>query len=135
MENRYGMKWHKFLVNFSLWLTAISEILLGGVMLLMMTMDTPNRYRGENGLLIFAFVLLVLMVACGVYGIVVRFELARFKQNAPAHLLFVQIAESIVIALFMMIDEDVALTSIIPSIVWAFINRYYYSKRADLFVK
>jgi len=134
MENR-GMKWHKFLIYFSLWFGAVVNTLFGGGMLLMILTDPPYKYRGETGLLLMFALLSAGILLCGVWSVVIRFKLAKFKQGAPAQLFALIILVNVLSGLFLLLDEGVALTSVVPGIVMAFVNRYYYSKRADLFVE
>ncbi len=109
----YGMKWHKFLVNFSLWLGAILNFVMGAACMF-------------EGAPLYGIVL----ICAAAYSIYVRFQLANFKKNAYKHLLAVQL---IVVAadLFLMGAEISALVS---NIVACSVNYLYYKKRDELFV-
>ena len=114
MENNgFGMKWHKFLIYFYLWANAISNILFGVMAL------------GVLG---------VGMIATGIYAIITRYKLANYRRGARYHLVAVGVLSGLLSTLLVMVDMDGSITSVIPSIVWAAINNYYYKKRDSLFV-
>lgn len=127
----HGMKWHKFLVNFSLWLGAILNFLIAFIYLRFLGANHPGSYLySDTGLLLSG----LLAAVAGVYGIVTRFKLARFKTHAPAHLmayLALMLFCNIVIGIT---ESALSAQTIIPSIACIIINYYYYAKRADLFV-
>lgn len=137
MEKSRGMKWHKILIWFVLWIFAIVNVFFGGALLwLRFTTDAiPVRYFGKPALQAVVDVLAVIQLASGLYGVVVRFLLARCKRKAPLQLFVLQLAGTLAWALLLRIDMDVSLLSAIPGIALAFINRCYYRKRADRFVK
>ena len=109
----YGMKWHKFLVNFSLWAGAVLNLIMGFACL-------------AEGAPLYGLAL----IGAAAYSIYVRFQLAKFKKNAYKHLLAAQL---IVIAadLLLMGVEFPALAS---NIAACGVNYYYYNKRKALFV-
>ena len=109
----YGMKWHKFLVNFSLWLGAALNAALGVVFM-------------ADGVPFYGLVLLY----AAVYTIFVRFQLANFKVNAYKHLLFPQL----IVVFAELILAGVNIASIAPSIAACSVNYLYYNKRDSLFV-
>ncbi len=84
-----GMKWFKFLTNFMLFLTCILNLLSG---YLIFTGNqykeggydyTNLMYRTYDGLQTIDIIVGILLLVLGVYAIVVRFMLVRFKKIAP----------------------------------------------------
>ena len=107
------MKWHKFLVNFSLWASALLNVIVCTACLL----------NGHP-----AIALVVLGVAA--YNVYARFQLANFKVKAYHHLLALQL---IICATGILLSGlDVA--SIASSIAMCCVNYRYYKKRSELFV-
>lgn len=141
------MKWYKFIIWVQLFLSALS--LVGtGLMLL-----TGTHYGDAKGLvylvygglqavdIIFAIVFIALAVCC----IVVRMNLAKFKKGAPTQyliLLGANIAAQLVYALalaaitqinvFQAMDSS-AIVQIISSIVMIILSKIYFDKREHLF--
>lgn len=109
----YGLKWHNFLIYFSLWASALLNIALG---LTCMAEGDP----------LYGFVL----VCAAVYTIFVRFQLAAFKENARMHLLAAQLIVLVADLLLMGIDPS----SLASSVAGIGINYIYYKKREDMFV-
>ena len=141
------MKWYKFIIWVQLFLSALS--LVGtGLMLL-----TGAHYGDAKGLvylvygglqavdIIFAIVFVALAVCC----IIVRMNLAKFKKGAPTQyltLLGANIAAQLVYALalaaitqvnvFQAMDSS-AIVQIISSIVMIILSKIYFDKREHLF--
>ena len=142
------MKWHKFLIYFSLWAGALLSV-TNGIQLL-----TGSHYGGNADQIYSAFsglkavdtIFGIINIAIAIYMIYVRFQLAGFKQGAPGKLttlyviqLVAYIAYSLVasgtthISLSELIDSSM-LSSLAISVVMIFVNRSYYDKRAHMFV-
>ncbi len=109
----YGMKWHKFLVNFSLWAGAVLNLIMGFACL-------------AEGAPLYGLVL----IGAAAYAIYVRFQLAKFKKNAYMHLLAAQL---IVIAADLLL-MGVGFSALASNIAACGVNYYYYNKRKELFV-
>ena len=146
-----GMKWHKFLIYFSLWAGAVLYVISG---MLLITGGIYNS-SGVSSSMIYAyygslktvdviFGLLYIALAC--YLIYTRFQLARFKFGAPSKLTICYVL-GVVIAVAYMIGVSSATdlsisdmmdsrttTQIITSIAMIIINKVYYDKRSHLFV-
>ena len=134
MENNFGMKWHKFLVYFSLWANGIFSAILG-VACMSIVAEPFGRYRHSHSDMVPVLALLgILFFVFAVLSIVVRFKLARFKAGAPKFLLVVQIASSVISGAFMAIDVDASILNIFTGMIIPIITYYYYNKRAELFV-
>ena len=144
----FGMKWHKFLIYFSLWAGAA----LNGISAL--AMITETQY-GSNRVMVYMVypsmrtvdVLFgLLLIAVSVYTIYTRFQLARFKIGAPRKLnwvyalsltfslLYLAVAAAVIgLPLGDMMDSDTWAT-IPTSIAMMVVNSVYYGKRSELFV-
>ena len=145
------MKWHNFLIYFALWLAALVMIF--------------NAYRFFTGKIegsaadvryIYSLwpelkgihtVMGILCTGAAVLALITRFALAGFKRNAIALLSAVYLCNALVnplytlmIKLFTSVPTDGMFSASLFSgvavpIAMIFINRDYYAKRADLFVK
>lgn len=141
------MKWYKFIIWVQLFLSALS--LVGtGIMLLTGTHYGDAKalvYMVYGGLqaadIIFAIVFIALAVCC----IIVRMNLAKFKKGAPTQyliLLGANIAAQLVYALalaaitqinvFQAMDSS-AVVQIITSVVMIILSKIYFDKREHLF--
>ncbi|MBQ4425984.1 MAG: zinc ribbon domain-containing protein [Firmicutes bacterium] len=131
-----GMKWHKFLAYFALWLGALSNLVTGITYL--SEYDTIQKVYGG-----FAIVLAVL-------GVMTAVKLIKFKADAPKtlhHLLLLSVVGSFAFTLwaagvfsgygidFGDRDTVAALLSFVISLVIVLINKSYYNKRAYLFTR
>jgi len=134
MENNYGMKWHKFLIYFSLWLQAVLNAVFG-IMGLSTAIDPPGRYRHSHSDMVpFMAMLGIVFLVLAVLTIVARFKLAGFRSGAPKFLLIVQLVTSVATGIFMIIDVDANIMSIFSGMIVPAITYYYYTKRNELFV-
>ena len=141
------MKWYKFIIWVQLFLSALS--LVGtGIMLLTGTHYGDAKalvYMVYGGLqaadIIFAIVFIALAVCC----IIVRMNLAKFKKGAPTQyliLLGANIAAQLVYALalaaitqinvFQAMDSS-TVAQIITSVVMIALSKIYFDKREHLF--
>lgn len=143
------MKWHKFLIYFSLWAGAILcvasaiQLLTGSVYGADGTAE--QVYRVYGGLKSVDSIFGVLYLITAALLIYVRFQLAGFKEGAPNKLTIayvVQLAAFLgyMIAVSSTIKRPIGdlansqtLTSIVSSVVMIIVNRIYYNKRAHLF--
>ena len=136
MENamNHGMKWHKFLIYFSIWVSAIYNLYLG-LAYLYFGSDSPVYYCiGGIGIDLRVIFQGIGLVACGVYLIAVCFKLAKFKKGAPNHLLLAQLASALSTTLFMMREMDASFSIFLYNLPVIVVNRCYYGKRAKRFV-
>ena len=108
----YGMKWHNFLIYFSLWAAAILNVIIG-----FMSIAGGAPLYG------------IVVIGAAAYLIFARFQLANLKAKAYNHLL---IAQLIVIAADLIAGAE--FSSLASSIAACGINFYYYKKRESLFV-
>ena len=131
-----GMKWHKFISYFALWLSAVTN-LYTGITYLGSSYTIPQVYGG------FAIVIAVLCV-------ITALKLIRFKADAPKKLqslLWLSAVVSFAYTLWLSgvfsgygidfgdRDTVAALASFVLSIVIILINNFYYKKRAYLFTR
>ncbi len=150
------MKWFKFLIYFLLFASAIINA-VGGI-----TALTGAQYTAENGenvsKLVYAIypnlktidvVYGVLCIALGAYQIFVRFQLSSYKAKAPVFLMAMYIATAVVTAIYSfgvigVVPNEIvghseligeAVGAIVVGIVMLFLNKIYFDKRKDLFVK
>ncbi|MBR6667159.1 MAG: hypothetical protein IKL25_02165 [Clostridia bacterium] len=139
------MKWHKFLIYFSLWAGGILNAVSGFNHL------TGNVYGDEAAMVYNYFESLkgvdmiygLALIALGVFQIFTRFQLAGFKRNGPSILVISYVAVLAASVLYGVIVGgiiDVSLldainpTSIGISIAMIICNKVYYDKRAHMFV-
>ncbi len=144
-EVRFPMKWHKFLIYFSLWLGAIMNLIFGIVML------AGGQYGGYAAYVYEAFPVLrvvdilmgLVMIALAALCVVARFALAKYRRKGPGLLQLVYAVSALSYLIYLI----VAVTSIGGSNIgaqpWIYlgvsvfmmiVNRIYYQKRAMLFV-
>lgn len=145
------MKWHKFLIYFSLWAGAVLDLLNAVRLFTGMTytqsgLSLDYVYRAYPALKTVDVVFAIFFVGLAVFTIYTRFQLAGYKTGAPGKLIslyivgfVVAIAYSMAIASVLKVSiSDVIgsdmLGSIIGSVVMVAANKVYYGKRAHLFV-
>lgn len=119
----YSMKWHNFLIWFSLFFSAIVNIVDGiGCM----------RYAGIVDSAVFFGISEIML---GAFLIFVRFRLSGFKKNAVNCFTAAQAANIVLSVLCMIVlDMGFDVSSIAGSIAMIVITRNYYGKRSELFV-
>ena len=142
------MKWHKFLIYFSLWAGAVINVstavgLLTGSIYGSSGADAEMIYRFYDGLKTVDVLMGLASIALAVMLIVTRFSLAGYKKNGPK-LLTIAYALNIAIALiYPLIASSVTNlgfgdllnpSSLASSAAMLFVNKNYYAKRAHLFV-
>ncbi len=141
------MKWHKFLIYFSLWVGAVSNGLTAiGFWTGSFYTDPETVYHTYAGLKTVDLLMSFVILAFAVLLIVTRYALAGFKTNAPKLLLIVYAVYAAVLLLhplilvgvtglsFTDLMDSSSITSLITSVVMIFVNKVYYDKRASLFV-
>ena len=143
------MKWYKFIIYFQLFasgvLTAIQGLsLASGATYSTQGVDASTVYSYYNGLqvvdILFGLMMLVLAVLC----FISRSKLAGFKADGPSFYLKVLGASVGVSLLYIVIASMVTgvnlvgiqtIVGIIANVVLIFINKQYFDKRSDLFVR
>lgn len=144
------MKWHKFLIYFSLWAGAVLNLLSAyqySTGVIYGSLEKADIiYSLYDGLKFIDTMMTVMLIAIAVFSIVTRFALAQYKKNGPALLMALYILNIVCSAAYIfMVSNITALgiselmdsssySSLISSIVMIFINKIYYDKRASLFV-
>ncbi len=145
------MKWHKFLINFSLWAGAVMNVgsaimTLTGAHYGVSSDEVAMIYRFYDGLKIVDVLMGLACLAVAALLIVTRFSLAGFKANGPKLLMISYAAGAAVSLLYLLIAAAVtklpftdlvdssSISSIITSVAMIFVNKAYYDKRASLFV-
>ena len=139
------MKWHKFLIYFLLWLGGIANILSGLVQLSgsQYGVDAAQVYAYYNGLQSIDLVFGVMCIGLGAAQIVARFKLARFKAVGPKLLLATYLGAAAFNLLYpvvasavtgLALSELLDVGTVIGNVLMFFLNRIYYSKRAQMFV-
>ena len=145
-----GMKWHKFLVYFALWASAVIYLIYG---IIALTGAQYGEYRDlvysyipgmKAPDMIYGFLLLCLAVL----AVLTALSLLKYKAKGPKLLTFLYLW-SVICSLFYLIwavsvlskynadTSDViaeAVPSLVTSVIMIIINRIYYNKRAHLFV-
>ncbi len=143
----YKLKWHKFLIYFGLWAGAI----LNASNAVLCINGTQYQERSEQvyslfpGLRTVDLVWGIVLLAICAYMIYVRFQLARFRINAPRKLSTLYIVSLACTAVYLLAFSAVTHQSLgsfmgdiaasaFSSILMLFINQNYYNKRLELFI-
>ncbi len=158
IANQLPMKWYKFLIYFGLFFGSVISI-LNGISYITGTIyhksgietevlyDTIQTAYGVN-LKIIDVLFGICMVAAGIYMLVVRNKLAKFKSDAPRSLLIMYTVNIVlpiaysVLALFVLGEEMIPLRdffvelirNLIVLAVVLFVNEKYFDRRTDLFI-
>lgn len=141
------MKWHNFLIYFSLWANAVMNVING------FTYFTGMHYGGERdaeyiyslfpGMKPVDCIAGLVCIAIAVLALVTRFSLAGFKSNGPKLLLCMYGANLAFALLYPLMTAGVTsipfgelfeVSNLISGGVMIACNRVYYDKRAHLFV-
>ncbi|MBE5811597.1 MAG: hypothetical protein E7318_11785 [Clostridiales bacterium] len=141
----YPMKWHNFLIYFSLWAGGILNAINGLTYLTgsVYGSDADYIYRYYDGLKGMDMFYGVAVIALGVLLIITRFQLAGYKAKGPSMLTICYIATLAISVLYGIIAAGITGLSLMElinpasigtSIAMIFINKNYYDKRSDLFV-
>ena len=146
----YPMKWHKFLIYFALWLSALSWIRNG------FTFLNGSHYDNEveRNLVYAVFanlksldtVMALLSFGVAALAIWTRFSLAGYKQRGPKllmtlygvngifDLLYTVLASSITGLPFSDLIDASVFIAVIVAVIMIFVNKAYYDNRAALFI-
>lgn len=141
------LKWFKFLVYFSLFASAVLN-LINGINLIIGTQYEGNAeymYSYYDGLQIFDAFCGLLLVAMAAFAVYTRFQLAGFRRNAPKLLLLTYAAPCIYNVIYIsgtnllmpgisMDNSTTIISSIITAAIMIFANNVYFKKRQYLFV-
>lgn len=142
------MKWHNFLIYFSLWASAVINTINGLSMLsgLHYRGWADSVYRLYDGLRALDILMAVSSLGIAAFTIVTRFALANRQSKGPkllTALYAINIALSLLYPLlasvvtgmpFSELTDFSTFTSIISSVVFLFVNMAYYNNRAHIFV-
>ena len=148
-ETDMPMKWHKFLIYFSLWLSALGAVASGAQLLTGSQYGTGDViaqvYEMYGGLKTIDMLFGILYIALAAFFIYTRFQLAGFKEGAPRKLMIAYIlsfvlyvgyalaASSAVGIPFRELMTSQVASSIAGSVVMIIANNVYYKKRQHLF--
>lgn len=145
------MKWYKFLIYFSLILTGISNMYTGVQAVVGMQYETKSQaaqvYAAYPGLHIVDVVYGILLIGFGIFALIVRQYLARFKAKGPKMLLLMYVASLVIEIAYIAAGSLVSgvnlltasssgtmlISSIIVSLFMIGANKVYFDKRAHLF--
>ena len=148
-QREMPMKWYKFLIYFSLFAGAVLNVINGISVLTGLQYDTQEEglaalvyetFPGLKGVDVF-FSLGV--IALGVFGLFVRFQLSGFKKNAPVLLTFLYVFTAIINVGYAALASSMTglelfdsylVGNIIGQILMAVVNYVYFKKRAHLFI-
>lgn len=145
-----GMKWHKFLVYFSLWFGAIANFWNGiqAITGLHYKGNAEAVYRMIPEMKLPDVVFGILCIVIAVLMVITAVSLLRFKASGPKKLISTYVA-AVAVTLIYVIWSSVILSrygadigmglssyviSLVISVIMIFVNRNYYQKRAHLFV-
>lgn len=144
-QPEFPMKWFKFVIYVQLFLAALSNLATA------MLNFTGTLYGSDSDLVYLAFgglraldiLMGVICLALAAYAIFVRFQLAKFKRNAPV-LLHILFACNIGVSLFYGIGATIiigqnmfnvsTISNFLTTIVILVLNVVYFNKRTSLFI-
>jgi len=147
VENAYRLKWHKFLIYFSLWISALSAVsqginfYSGGLY-----EDSAAAYAYYQGLEKLDTVMGLMYIALGIFIIISRFKLARWRENAVAWLTWSYILPPVCYIVWLFSFSNITgvleapdlaswLGNVVGNLVVIIINLIYYRKRKELFTQ
>lgn len=141
----FPMKWHNFLIYFSLWAGGILNVLTGLTYLTgtVYGSDADFIYRYYDGLKGLDMLYGVALIGLGVLLIITRFKLAGHKSSGPFMLTISYVATLVISVLYGLIASGISGLSLLElinpvsigtSIAMIFINKSYYDKRSSLFI-
>ena len=142
------MKWHKFLIYFSLWAGALLSLVNAA------NYFTGAIYEGNaayvysyfGGLSMLDKAVAFAEIGLCAFTIITRFALAGFKQGAPGKLITLYILNLAVSLLYVLLSsmltgipfgemlDSSTISSFAVSIALLFYNKSYYEARTELFV-
>ena len=148
-ENIKPLRWHKFLIYFSLWIGA-AGLLLGGIGFIAGTVYGEMGDRIYQAFPVIRFVDIaygLVLIGVAVYIIYTRFQLAGFRQGAPQKLLILLALSPVLewgYQLILSAVTGVPITEIhsggsfigelIGTAIGIWLHKVYYGKRKELFV-
>lgn len=136
-DYNYSMKWHKFLVNFLLFLGAGLNLITG----LAYIFGVYDDYNLPDS---FGYVFGILSIGMAIIGIVARQKLASFSFDGPKWLTIVYAAaigyDVLYYISYWMVTEKNAFTffsflGLVTRVIVLLVNMSYYEHREALFVK
>ena len=145
-EKSFGLGWHKFMINFSLFAAALLNLCQGAQTIVGANYGdmAEQVYSYYDGLKHVDILYGCALIAMSVFCVYTRFQLAAFKRGAPRLLTIlyscVILLSLLYLALFdsvtgiSMMDSSV-ISNLAGSVTMAVINILYYKKRASLFTK
>lgn len=151
-ENDFGMKWHKYLIYFSLWIEALRLVVTGVQYVTGLVYGANGEagyiYQLFPGLKTIDIVMGLVAILLGVYIIYVRFQLAGYKIGAPKKLSMAYFLTFIILCAYLLAMNAITggeiewgevfdmetIIGLISGVAIMFINKVYYDKRAALFV-
>lgn len=130
------MKWYKFLIYFMLWFNGVVYILSGLSSIITVISISAQGFHISPGGIITG----LLLIGLGVFTIITRMHLAKFRTTGPLFLYLVYIISAVLTLLDTLILPK-AMVSIIPQAAGSIIgtaiavilNRIYFNKRAHMF--
>lgn len=146
------MKWFKFLIYFLLFASAVLNVISGlGQITGSVYADAAEGITAQMvydvfpGLKPIDIFVGIMTIGLGVFAIVVRFFLAKYKKVAPTLLLFLYIASCAINVIYciavLLVVPDMFLTAIsqmisstIVSVIMIIVNKVYFDKRKELFI-
>lgn len=140
----FNMGWHKFLIYFALFVNALFLIFYGGQFMTGAVygeaVEQVYNYYG-SGLKTLDTLVGLLYFVLGAFCVYTRFQLAKFKRNAPKMLVAIYIANVFITVIYLLFLETITevsiadnMSSLVSSIALIIINIKYYKKRESLFV-
>lgn len=143
-----GMKWYKFVIWFQLFAGALTGLATG---IATITGATYGEYADlvymlYDGLKVIDVLYGVTLIALAAGYLYVRQELARFKAGAPYHYIQLLVAVTVLPIVYLLaatvvtgIDLDELLgvsmiAGILANVTLAIVSKYYFDRRASLFV-
>ena len=143
----YELKWHKFLIYFALWASAVMNVVSSIAYFTGSIYGNSARqvYNHFGGMRTLDVIMGLLLLGIAGFSIYVRFQLAGFKTGAPKKLEYLYIANVAIPLLYLLAASSVTglsftdlasgtWGSLAGSVVMIFVNRTYYGKREALFV-
>lgn len=148
IQNGYRLKWHKLLIYFGMWLSALT--LLGNAGMLLMGSHYGNAedqtavYSMFPDLRHLDVFFGVAYLALAVYCVKSRFMLARLQKNGVRGAIFITLVSPVLEILYQgffcnilgdyasLIGLGVSYESLLYAVVFALILFFYYRKRKDI---
>lgn len=147
--NGHPMGWYKFLIYFALFAGAFfdlcySVLYLTGNIYSTVNVDPNLVYSFYPGMKVVDIIYGVLMIAVVAFMVVTRFQLSGMKKNGPKMVIALYIINLVLAIVYAiatsfvtgkMAFDSSTIVQFVISIVMAIVNKVYFDKRKDLFVK